>query len=44
MKITRKEFNRIFKTYNDQGKQIWVVTGVNELDDLIVKMAINLPF
>jgi len=42
MKITRKEFNKVFKPYNDQGKQIWVVTGVNELDDLIVKMAINL--
>jgi len=42
MKIPRKEFNRIFKPYYDKGTQIWVVTGVNELDDLIVKMAINL--
>lgn len=32
MKILKKEFNNIFKAYHDRDTQIWVATGVNELD------------
>jgi hypothetical protein len=42
MKILKKEFNNIFKAYHDRDTQIWVATGVNELDDLVIKLAIRL--
>jgi len=41
MKIPRKEFNKIFKAYHDKDTQIWVVAGVHELDDLVIKLAIS---
>jgi hypothetical protein len=40
--IKRKEFERLFLTYNDSGKQIWVITRVKKLPKEIVEMAIRL--
>ncbi len=41
-KIIRKEFEKIFLTYNQNGKQIWVTSKVKELPASIVTMAKNL--
>jgi hypothetical protein len=42
MKILKKEFGNIFKTYHERDTQIWVPKGVSELDDLVIKLAIRL--
>lgn len=42
MKILKKEFSNIFKSYHDRDTQIWVPKGVSELDDLVIKLAIKL--
>jgi hypothetical protein len=42
MKILKKEFNNIFKAYHEKDSKVWVVTGINELDDLVIKLAIRL--
>ena len=42
MKILKKEFGNIFKTYHERDTQIWVPKGVSELDDLVIKLAIKL--
>ena len=42
MKILKKEFGNIFKTYHERYTQIWVPKGVSELDDLVIKLAIRL--
>ena len=40
--IKRKDFNKIFAPYNDEGTQIWVITRVKKLHPLIVDMALRL--
>lgn len=37
-----KEFENIFKAYHDKDTPIWLVAGVHELDDLVIKLAIRL--
>jgi hypothetical protein len=40
--MKRKEFEKLFATFNENGKQIWVITRVKELPIPIVNMALNL--
>jgi hypothetical protein len=40
--MNRKEFEKEFLTYNENGKQVWVITKVKELPKEIVTMAKNL--
>ena len=40
--IKRKEFETIFSPFNENGKQVWVISRVKELPEEIVKMAFNL--
>ena len=40
--IKRKEFENIFLQFNENGKQVWVISRVKELPEEIVKMAFNL--
>lgn len=40
--MKRKEFEKEFLTYNENGKQVWVITKVKELPKEIVTMAKNL--
>lgn len=40
--MNRKEFEKEFLTYNENGKQVWVITKVKELPIEIVTMAKNL--
>lgn len=40
--MKRKEFENEFLTYNENGKQVWVITKVKELPKEIVIMAKNL--
>jgi hypothetical protein len=40
--IKRKEFEKLFQPYIEQGKQIWVITRVKELSQEIITMALNL--
>jgi hypothetical protein len=40
--MKRKEFDKEFLTYNENGKQVWVITKVKELPTEIVTMAKNL--
>jgi len=40
--MKRKEFEKEFFTYNENGKQVWVITKVKELPIEIVTMAKNL--
>jgi hypothetical protein len=40
--MTRKEFEKEFLIYNENGKQVWVITKVKELPKEIVSMAKNL--
>jgi hypothetical protein len=40
--MKRKEFEKEFLTYNQNGKQVWVITKVKELPIEIVNMAKNL--
>ena len=40
--MKRKEFEKEFLTYNENGKQVWVITKVKELQPEIVAMAKNL--
>lgn len=40
--MKRKEFEKEFLTYNENGKQVWVITKVKELPPEIVAMAKNL--
>jgi hypothetical protein len=40
--MKRKEFEKEFLTYNENGKQVWVITKVKELPTEIVSMAKNL--
>lgn len=40
--MKRKEFEKEFLTYNENGKQVWVITKVKELPKEIVIMAKNL--
>src|ERR1035437_1175592 len=40
--IKRKEFENIFLPFNENGKQVWVISRVKELPEEIVKMAFNL--
>jgi|GEM_PF-668564 len=37
-----KDFENLFRTYNETGKQIWVVGRVKKLPLVIVTMALNL--
>jgi hypothetical protein len=40
--LKRKEFEKLFLPFNDNGKQIWVITKVKELPKPIIQMALNL--
>jgi hypothetical protein len=40
--IKRKEFEKLFQPFSEQGKQIWVITRVKELSQEIITMALNL--
>ena len=40
--MKKKEFEKEFLTYNENGKQVWVITKVKELPTEIVTMAKNL--
>jgi len=40
--VKRKEFEKLFATFNENGKQIWVIGRVKELPKPIVNMALNL--
>ena len=40
--MKRKEFEKLFATFNENGKQIWVITRVKELPKPILNMALNL--
>jgi len=40
--MKRKEFEKEFLTYNENGKQVWVITKVKDLPTEIVSMAKNL--
>lgn len=40
--MKRKEFEKLFLSFNESGKQIWVIGRVKELPLPIVKMALNL--
>jgi hypothetical protein len=40
--MTRKEFEKEFLIYNENGKQVWVITKVKKLPKEIVTMAKNL--
>ena len=40
--IKKGEFNKLFLPYNDNGKQIWVISRVKQLPIEIVNMAIRL--
>jgi len=40
--MKRKEFEKEFSIYNQNGKQVWVITKVKELPIEIVNMAKNL--
>lgn len=42
MMLKRKEFEKLFFPFNDNGKQIWVVTKVKELPKPIIQIALNL--
>ncbi|MBU0560718.1 MAG: hypothetical protein KJ799_15360 [Bacteroidetes bacterium] len=41
-RIKRKEFEKLFATYNNNGTQIWVITRVKKLPTEIVNIAIRL--
>ena len=40
--VKRKEFEKLFLSFNESGKQIWVIGRVKELPLPIIKMALNL--
>ena len=40
--IKKGEFNKLFLTYNDNGKQIWVISRVKQLPIEIINMATRL--
>jgi hypothetical protein len=40
--IKRKEFEKLFLPFNENGKQIWVISRVKELPVPIINMALNL--
>jgi phosphoribosylaminoimidazole (AIR) synthetase len=40
--VKRKEFEKLFATFNENGKQIWVIGRVKDLPKPIVNMALNL--
>ncbi|HSM46295.1 MAG TPA: hypothetical protein VK872_00650 [Draconibacterium sp.] len=40
--VERREFENLFKPFNENGKQIWVISRVKELPLPIIKMALNL--
>ncbi len=40
--MKRKEFEKLFLSFNESGKQIWVIGRVKELPLPIIKMALNL--
>ena len=40
--IKRKEFEKIFLPFNENGKQVWIIGRVKELSLPIVNMALNL--
>ncbi|SDD24343.1 hypothetical protein [Williamwhitmania taraxaci] len=40
--MKRKEFEKLFATFNENGKQIWVIGRVKDLPKPIVNMALNL--
>lgn len=40
--MKRKEFEKLFANFNENGKQIWVIGRVKELPKPIVNMALNL--
>jgi len=40
--VKRKVFEKQFAAFNENGKQIWVITRVKELPKPIVNMALNL--
>ena len=40
--IKRKEFEKLFLKFNENGKQIWVISRVKKLPVEIVNMALQL--
>ncbi len=40
--MKRKEFEKLFAPFNENGKQIWVIGRVKELPQPIVNMALNI--
>ena len=40
--IKRKEFEKIFLPFNENGKQVWVIGRVKELSLPVVNMALNI--
>lgn len=40
--LKRKEFEKLFLPFNENGKQIWGITKVKELPTPIIQMALNL--
>jgi len=40
--VKRKEFEKLFAPFNENGKQIWVIGRVKELSLPIVNMTLNL--
>ena len=40
--MKRKEFEKMFLSFNESGTQVWVITRVKELPDEIVQIATNL--
>lgn len=41
LNVNRKKFEKLFKPFNENGKQIWVISRVKELPLPIIKMALN---
>lgn len=40
--LEKKEFDRVFKSFNDNGTQVWVISRVKKLPQEILKMAVRL--
>ncbi len=40
--LKRKDFEKLFLSFNKSGKQIWAITKVKELPKPIIQMALNL--
>ena len=40
--LKRKEFEKLFLPFNENGKQIWAITKVKEMPKPIIQMALNL--